>query len=76
MILENCPSVLMPLDPLPDPLPECARTVGVVQTLKYLGIQISPEPTEYIRLNLIPLLTKIRALCGVKFLYRLWGGST
>lgn len=41
-------SVLMPLDPLPCPLPECARTVEVVTSFRYLGIQISPDPTEYI----------------------------
>ena len=49
-------SVLMPLDPITQPLPDCASTVRVVDCFKYLGIQVSPDPTQYITLNLVPLL--------------------
>lgn len=58
-------SVLMSLDPLPCPLPECVKAVEVVHNFKYLGIQIFPEPTEYIRLNLLPILIKFREKCSL-----------
>lgn len=58
-------SVLMPLDPLLCPLPGCAWVVEVVKKFRYLGVQISPDPTEYICLNLLPILTKFREKCSL-----------
>lgn len=37
-------SVLMPLDPISCPLPECARSVELVSSFRYLGIQITTDP--------------------------------
>lgn len=60
----NCnKSVLMPLDPLPNPLPDLAGTVQVVTEFRYLGIQVTPDPSQYITLNMVPLLRKFRSKC-------------
>lgn len=55
-------SVLMPLDPLTDPLPDSASMVQIVPSFRCLGVQVSPDVTQYI--NLIPLLTKFREKCN------------
>lgn len=59
------PLDLMPLDLLPCMLPKCLRAVEVVQKFKYLGIQVSPAPTDYIWLKLVPILTKFCEKCSL-----------
>lgn len=53
-------SVLMPIDPITSPLPECTAMVQVVSSFRYLGIQISLDVSQYKSLNLLPLLAKFR----------------
>ena len=57
-------SVLLPLDPLTHQLPDCARDVLIVNEFRYLGIQVTADPTQYLPLNLTPLLRKFRAKCS------------
>lgn len=53
-------SVLLPIDPIIDPLPQGAEMVHIVSSFRYLGIQISPDPSQYFALNLTQLLSKFR----------------
>lgn len=56
-------SILMTLDPLVSPLPAGASQIAVALSFKYLGVVVSPNPSEYLRLNLTPLLDKQRIKC-------------
>lgn len=56
-------SVLMPLDPLTKPLPDCVKEIVVVEEFRYLGIQVTSDPNKYLELNLTPLLKKFRLKC-------------
>lgn len=53
-------SVLMLLDHLPYPLTECAKYVQIVFSFRYLGIQITFDPNQYIELNVLLLLRRFR----------------
>lgn len=43
-------SVLMPLAPLSRPLPDSAVDILRVTEFQYLGIQVTPDPGQYIKL--------------------------
>lgn len=54
----------MPLDPMPKHLPECAKDIVVTEEFRYLGIQVTPDPTQYLDLNMAPLLRKFKLKCA------------
>lgn len=51
-------SILMPFDPLAAPLPEGAGQVTIANSFRYLGVMVSPDPTDYLWLNIGPLLDR------------------
>lgn len=57
-------SVLMPLDPITTPLPACAAMIQIVPAFHYLGVQVPPDVSQYMSLNLTPLLTKFQDKCS------------
>lgn len=60
-------SAILPIDPLTEPLPYQTPQIKVVNQLKYLGINISRDPEQYIAENLVPLMKKLKQKC------RVWG---
>lgn len=60
-------SVILPIDPLTEPLPYQIPQIKVVSQMKYLGINISRDPEQYITENLVPLMKKLKQKC------RVWG---
>lgn len=52
-------SVIMPLDPIREPLPLAATQIKLVTSFKYLGVEASLNVTEYPNLNSFPLLRKM-----------------
>lgn len=56
-------SSLLLLDPLETALPESASQVEVVHSLKYLGIVVTGDSKDYIKLNLKPILQKFKHKC-------------
>lgn len=53
-------SMLMPLDPLPDPLPHMLSHFKVVSSIKYLGITMLDSSQSYIVDNIFPLLIRFQ----------------
>lgn len=49
----------MPLDGIPGSPASDLHNIPVSSQFKYLGIQITPRPLDYLNLNLSPLLTRI-----------------
>lgn len=58
-------SVILPIDTLCEPLPHQASQVQVVRHMKYLGINITRDPSQYISGNLVPLMKKLKQKCQV-----------
>lgn len=60
-------SVLLPVDPLPPSFSPASTPLQIVQRFKYLGIMISARPSDFLELNLAPLLlrfsSKLDAWC-------------
>lgn len=58
--------MLLPVDPLEKTLPQEAEQIQIASQIKYLGINISRDPNQYIADNMAPLLDnykrKIKAL--------------
>lgn len=57
-------STLMPIDQLKEQLPEGAEQIVIVNSFKYLGVMVSPDPAEYLQLNLGPLLVRQKVKCN------------
>lgn len=53
-------STLLPVDPLENSLIEEVAQIKIVNTFKYLGINISRDPKKYIGDNIVPLLAKFK----------------
>lgn len=53
-------SMLLPLDFLSDSLPSTVSHLGVVSSIKYLGITITPSSQSYIYDNIVPLLSRFQ----------------
>lgn len=64
----------MPLDPFAT-ASTCARDIITVGEFRYLGIQVTPDQNQYIKLNLVPLLCKFRMKCSAwtKLLFSVTG---
>lgn len=61
----NCSkSTLMPIDPLTEPLPAGTDQIAIVNSFRYLGVVVSPDPAKYLRLNLGPLLDRQKVKCS------------
>lgn len=48
------------MDPLESPLSEEVAQIQIMNKMKYLGINISRDPKQYIMDNIVPLLVKFR----------------
>lgn len=58
-------SVLLPIDPLIEPLSQQVTQIRVSQ-MRYLDINITRDPGQYITGNVVPLMTKLKQK------YRVW----
>lgn len=56
--------VLLPLDSITHPLPECAQFIQIAISYKYLGVHVTADPCFYVDLNLLPLLQQFKAKCS------------
>lgn len=56
-------SIHMPLDPLTEPLPTSASQIAVANFFRYLGVMVSPDPSNYLGLNIGQLLYRQQAKC-------------
>lgn len=61
-------SALLPIDPLVDPLPSQVNSIKIVNQMRYLGVNITKDPGQFITGNVVPLLTKLKQKS------RVWGG--
>lgn len=61
-------SALLPIDPLVNPLPSQVNSIKIVNQMRYLGVNITRDPGQYIAANVVPLMVKLKQKS------RLWGG--
>lgn len=53
-------SILMPLDPMMNSLPQEAGQITIANSFRYLGVVVTPDTSSYLEVNLSPLLDKQR----------------
>lgn len=60
LVINWSKSSLMLLDADPDSREQTVHRVPVTSSFKYLGVQVTPEPQDFISLNLSPLINRIQ----------------
>lgn len=56
--------VIISMDPLHHPLPDCAQQIQTDNAFKYLWVIVPPDPGQYLKLTQVLLLDKHKVKCN------------